>query len=112
MFFNDDRFRADREVSPFLILFSPQRLTHCRAGVRFGHGIEVTINICGCAHIAMPQPFLDLLHWHALCKEHRGAGVAQVVEADLLQVVLLQKLSEVLRDKIGIVELAEGIYAT
>ena len=68
MFFNDDRLRADRTVSPFLILSSPQRLAHRRAGVRFGDGIEVAIDICGGAHIAVPEPFLDLLHWHALCK--------------------------------------------
>ena len=59
----------------------------------------------------MSEPFLDLLHWHALCEEHRGAGVAKIVETDLLQIILLQKLSEVLRDKIGIVELAECVHA-
>ena len=56
-------------------------------------------------HITVSEPFLDLFHWHALCKEHRGAGVAKIVEADLLQVMLLQQLSEVLRDKVGIIEL-------
>lgn len=56
--------------------FLPQRFTHCGAGVCFRHGIEVAIDIGGGAHIAMPEPFLDLLHGYALCKEHRGAGVA------------------------------------
>ena len=55
----------------------------------------------------MSEPFLDLLHRHALCKKHRGAGVAKIVEADLLQVMLLQKLSEVSGDEVGIIELAE-----
>ena len=103
--------RADRTVSPFLIPFLSQRFTHRRAGVCLGHGIEVAIDIGGCAHIAMSEPFLDLLHGHALCEEHRGAGVAKIVEADLLQVMLFQKLPEVSGDKVGIVQLAECIHA-
>ena len=51
----------------------------------------------------MSEPFLDLLHWHALGEQYRGAGVAQIVEADLLQVMLLQQLPEVSGDEIGIV---------
>lgn len=59
----------------------------------------------------MSEPFLDLFHGDSLCEEHRGAGVAQIVEADLLQVMLLQKLSEMSGDEVGIVELAECIHA-
>ena len=69
------------------MLFSPQRFTHRGAGVRFGDGIEVAVDVGGGAHVAMSEPFLDLLNWNALGEEHRGAGVAQVVEADLLQVI-------------------------
>ena len=98
-------------VSPFLMLFSPQRFTHRRAGVCFGDGIEVAIDVRRGAHIAMSEPFLDLLHRHALCKKHRGAGVAKVMESDLLQVMLLQQLPEVSGDEVGIVELAECIHA-
>ena len=79
----------------FAIMILSQRFTHCRAGVRFRYGIKVAINIRSGAHIAVPEPFLDLLHGHALCEEHRCAGVAKVVEADLLQVMLLQKPAEV-----------------
>ena len=63
-------------------------------------------DIHSCAHVAMSEPFLNLLHRHALCKEHRGAGVAQIVESDLLQVMLLQKLSKVSGYEVGIVKLA------
>ena len=38
---------ADFVVSPFLMLFSPQRFTHRGAGVCFRHGIEVAIDIGG-----------------------------------------------------------------
>ena len=62
-------------------------------------------------HIAMSEPFLDLLHWHALCEEHRGAGVAKIVEADLLQVMLLQQLSKASGNEVGIVQLAKSIHA-
>ena len=71
----------------------------------------MAIDIRRGAHVTMSEPFLDLLHGHALCKEHRGAGVAKIVEADLLQVMLLQKLSEVFGDEVWIVELAEGVHA-
>ena len=71
------------------VIVSPQRFTHRGAGVCFRHGIEVAIDIRRGAHIAMSEPFLDLLHRYALCKEHRGAGVAKIVESDLLQVMLL-----------------------
>ena len=43
------------------------------------------------AHIAVPQPFLNLLHRHALRQQHRRARVSEVVEADLLQIVLFRK---------------------
>ena len=71
----------------------------------------MAVDIGGGAHIVMSEPFPDLLHRHALCKEHRGAGVAKIVESDLLQIMLLQKLSEVLGDKVGIVEPSECIHA-
>ena len=88
------------------LLISPQRFTHRRTRVRFGDGIEVAVDIRRGAHIAMSEPFLDLLHWHAPGEKHRGAGVAKIVEADLLQIMLLQKLSEVSGDEVGIIELA------
>ena len=98
-------------VTPFVMFSSPQRFAHRRAGVCFRHGIEVAIDIRRGAHIAMSEPFLDLLHRNALREKHRGAGVAKIVEADLLQVMLLQQLSEVSGDEVGIVELAERIHA-
>ena len=91
--------------------YSPQRFTHCRSRICLGDGIEVAIDIRRGAHIAMSEPFLDLLHGDSLCEEHRGAGVPQVVEAYLLQLMLFQKLSEVFGDKVGIVEFPESIHA-
>ena len=65
-------------VSPFLILLSPKRFTHRRACTCFGYGIEVAIDICRGAHIAISEPFPDLLHWHTLGEKHRGAEVAKI----------------------------------
>ena len=97
--------------TPLFIYRLSQRFTHRRAGICFRHGIEVAIDIRRGAHIAMSEPFLDLLHRHALCEEHRGAGVAQVVEADFLQVMLLQQLFEVSGDEVGIVELFVSLFS-
>ena len=41
-------------------------------------------------NVAVAQPLLDQLHLHALCDKERRAGVAQIVEADVLESVLLQ----------------------
>ena len=60
----------------------------CRSTLRLS--CRVSVDIHRGAHIAMSEPFLDLLHWHALGEEYRGAGVAKIVEADLLQVMLLK----------------------
>ena len=95
--------------TPLFIYRLSQRFTHCRAGVCFRHGIEVAVDIGSGTHIAMSEPFLDLLHWHALCKKHRGAGVAKIVEADLLQVMLFQQLSEVSGDEVGIIHPRERV---
>lgn len=76
-------------VTPFVMPFSPERFTHRRTRVCFRYGIKMAIDIRRGAHVAMSEPFLDLLHGHALGKKHRGAGVAKIVEADLLQIVLL-----------------------
>ena len=56
--------------------FSPQRFTHRRAGVRFRYGIEVAVDIGGGAHIAMSEPFLDLLHGNTICQEKAGAAMS------------------------------------
>ena len=61
---------VNNSFAPFVIPFSPQRLTHRGAGVCLAHRIEVAIDVGGGAHIAMPQPFLYLLHRYTLGKKH------------------------------------------
>ena len=91
--------------------FSPQRFTHRGACFCLGYGIEVAVDVGGRTHIAVSEPFLNLLHRYALGEQHRGAGVTQVVEAYLLQLMLLQEISEVSCYEVGIVEPSEYVHA-
>ena len=93
--------RADHTVSPFFMLSLPQRLTHRGTGVCFRHGIEVAIDVGDGARIAVSEPFPNLLHRYALVREAPGRRRAQVVEADLLQLMLLQMLSRVPGYEVG-----------
>ena len=52
----------------FEIMLLSQRFTHRRTRVCLGDGIEVAVDVGGGAHVAMSEPFLDLLHRYALCK--------------------------------------------
>ena len=96
-------------VTPFVMPFSPQRFTHRRTRVCLGDCIEVAIDIRRGAHIAMSEPFLDLFHWNALRKEHRGAGVAKIVESYLAKSVSFKEHREVLTHVIGIINIAYRI---
>ena len=91
------------------MLFSPQRFTHRGAGGCFCYRVKVAIDIVGGAHIAISEPFPKKIHGHALGEERRGSGVAQIVEADLLQVMIFQKLPEMSGYEVGTVELPASI---
>ena len=49
------------------------------------------VDVAGGADVAVTQPFLNVLQGHAVGVEQAGAGVAQIVEADAPQAVLLQE---------------------
>ena len=51
--------------------------------------------------VAVAQPFLDLLHGHTLLQQQAGAGVAQIMEANLPQAVVGQQLGEAVGHCIG-----------
>ena len=85
MQFNSHKLRPPRLLEAVLIFSGlSQRFTHRGAGFGFAYGIKVAVDVGGGAHITMPEPFLDLLHRHALGKQYRCTGVAQVVEAYFL----------------------------
>ena len=84
------------------LLWLTEHAFDCSAGFAFGVGIEVRINICCGAHIAVSEPHLNDLHIDILCNQERRAGVAQVVESDRSQSVLFQHLGKPRGDIVGL----------
>ena len=62
-------------------------------------------------NVAVTQPLLDQLHLHALRDKERRTGVAQVVEANVLEVVLPQDRGKAVAHVIGRKQLPERIQA-
>ena len=54
----------------------------------------MAVDVCGHLDVRVAEPLLHVLQTVALRQQHAGAGVAQVVEPDMGQVVLLQQLVE------------------
>ena len=52
-----------------------QRLFHRGGAELLGVGIQVGVDVGRGGDIAVAQPFLDLLHGHALFQQQAGAGV-------------------------------------
>ena len=69
----------------------------------------MAINVRRGGDVAVPQPLLDQLHLHALCDQERCAGVAQIVEANVLEVVLPQDRGKAVAHVIGRKQLAPRI---
>ena len=58
----------------------------------------------------MAQPFLDLLQGYALFQQQAGAGVAQIVEADLPQTVVSQQPGKSVGHCVGQDEIAHLVH--
>lgn len=54
----------------------------------------MAVDVCGHLDVRVSEPLLHVFQAVALRQQHTGAGVAQVVKADVGQVVLLQQLVE------------------
>ena len=54
----------------------------------------MAVDVCGHLDVRVADPLLHVLQTVALRQQHAGAGVAQVVEPDMGQVVLLQQFVE------------------
>ena len=52
-----------------------QDVVHYVCGRKLGLIIQVAVDVCRGADIAVAQPFLDLLHGHVVGKQQRGAAV-------------------------------------
>lgn len=69
------------------------------------------INICRGCEGAVSQPDLNLLHRDSIAEKQAGAGVSEVVEANLLQVILLDEPCEVFRHIVGTQEMSGLVNA-
>lgn len=56
------------------------------------------VNICGGGKVTVPEPELDQFHVHPLRYQQTGAGMAEVVEADVPKTVCVKQLGKLLRD--------------
>ena len=78
----------------FLRLQSRQRLLQAVGDGALAAYVQMAVDVRGHLDVRVSQPLLHVLQAVALRQQHTGAGVAQVVEPDMGQVVLLQQLVE------------------
>lgn len=78
----------------FLRLQTRQRLLQAVGDGTLAAYVQMAVDVRGHLDVRVAQPLLHILQAVALRQQHAGAGVAQVVEPDMGQVVLLQQLVE------------------
>ena len=59
-----------------------------------GACLQMRIGVCGDLKVCVSHPKLDRFHIYALCYKKAGAGVAQIMEPNFTQTVLLEELLE------------------
>ena len=79
-----------------LCVLRRQRSAYDIRRFEFALRVKVRINVARRTDIGMSEPFLDHLHWHLFRQQKRGAGVPELMEADMPESVFLQQKSEVL----------------
>ena len=88
------QIREDLALFCFLRLQSRQRLLQPVGDGTLAAYVQMAVDVCGHLDVRVAEPLLHVLQTVALRQQHAGAGVAQVVEPDMGQVVLLQQLVE------------------
>ena len=78
----------------FLRLQTRQRLLQTVGDGALAAYVQMAVDVCGHLDVRVAEPLRHILQTVALRQQHAGAGVAQVVESDMGQVVLLQQLVE------------------
>ena len=78
----------------FLRLQTRQRLFQAVGNGTLAAYVQMAVDVRGHLDVRVSQQLLHVLQTVALRQQHAGAGVAQVVEPDMGQVVLLQQLVE------------------
>lgn len=65
----------------------------------------------GCSgEIAVPQPFLYLLHGYATRQQQAGAAMPKIVKADSAKVIVPQQAGKTVRDIAGLDEITHFVY--
>ena len=88
------QIRKDLALFCFLRLQSRQRLFQAVGDGALAAYVQMAVDVCGHLDVRVAQPLLHVFQAVALRQQHAGAGVAQVVKADVGQVILLQQLVE------------------
>ena len=88
------QIRKDLALFCFLRLQSRQRLFQAVGNGTLAAYVQMAVDVRGHLDVRVAQPLLHVFQAVALRQQHAGAGVAQVVKADVGQVVLLQQLVE------------------
>ena len=70
-------------------------VVHDVCGRKLGLIIQVAVDVCRGADVAVTKPFLDLLHGHVVGQQQRSAAVPEIVEADMPQAFHFQQLAEI-----------------
>ena len=87
-----------------------QDVVHYVCGRKLGLIIQVAVDVCRGADIAVAQPFLDLLHGHVVGQQQRSAAVPEIVEADMPQTFQFQQLAEIAAEIPGIKNVPHYIH--
>ena len=88
------QIRKDLALFCFLRLQSRQRLFQAVGDGALAAYVQMAVDIGSHLDVRVAEPLLHVLQAVALRQQHAGAGVAQVVEPDVGQVVLLQQFVE------------------
>ena len=88
------QIREDLALFCFLRLQTRQRLLQTVGDGTLAAYVQMAVDVRGHLDVRVTEPLLHVLQAVALRQQHAGAGVAQVVESDVGQVVLLQQLVE------------------
>ena len=73
--------------------------------------VQVGVNICCCCECAVSQPDLNLLHRDSAAEKQAGAGVSEIMKANLFQAVLFDEPCEMFCHIVGTQELAALVDA-
>ena len=89
----------------------PQARQHGLRRGELGVVIQVRVDIRRRAEIAVPQPFLNLLHRDAVGQQEAGAGVPKIMQTDDAQVVLFENPLEAVRQRVRLQPFPDLVHA-